>query len=130
MVNTVPSDRVGKPYFSLAMKKVPNGSIPDSASAVVLEELEDVGVLSEKVSAAPITIHVQSLNLNQNTVGLYASKVAEREANNEKMESVDVALLSIMWICLSVSITLSVLICVVFSCRRVITRSLKVQNIS
>ena len=51
MVNTVPSDRVGKPYFSLAMKKVPNGSIPDSASAVVLEELvaEDAVLITIQV---------------------------------------------------------------------------------
>ena len=71
MAETVPSDRIGKPYFSLAMKKVPNGSITDSASATVLSELEDQDVLSEKVNAEPITIEVESLDLNHHTAELY-----------------------------------------------------------
>lgn len=44
------------------------------------------------------------------------------------MEKVDVALLTIMWVCLGMALALSLSICAVITCRRKIVKSLKVQH--
>lgn len=59
---------------------------------------------------------------------LYSNQVDERTKNNEAMETVDVVLLTVMWICLGTAMFLSIFICATISCRRVIVRSFKVAN--
>ena len=58
---------------------------------------------------------------------IYASQVEKREAANGQMETADVVLLTTMWVCLGIAFTLSIFICVVVSCRRVLVRSFKIH---
>ena len=65
---------------------------------------------------------------NVTTVEIYTTKTIEREAAIESMETVDVVLLTMMWVCLGIALVLAISIFVVVSCRRVLVRSLKVQH--
>lgn len=103
------------------MKKVPNGSVVDDASQSVLATLTDTSILSSKVSANPITIQVQNLEVNY-------QEIKERQESNAMMDTIDVVLLTIMWICLSIALFLSIFICATISCRRVLVRSFKVAS--
>ena len=60
MADTTTSDIQGKPYFSLAMKKIVNGgaqagSASDSVSEAV-SSLTDTSILSAHIGSSPITI--------------------------------------------------------------------------
>lgn len=89
----------------------------------------DTSILSDKINAAPITIKVENLQVNLTTPAeIYKSKVDEREKSNAFMDSVDVALLTVMWICLGTALFLSIFICATISCRRVLVRSFKVAH--
>jgi len=112
----------GKPYFSLAMKKVPNASPVDKATEGVISILDEKKIIS---NLATEKANIESSNI----FGIYSSKVAERNMINQNMDSVDVALLSIMWVCIGIAVVVSVFICVTVSCRRMLVRSLKVAHL-
>lgn len=128
MATTVDSQQIGKPYFSLAIKKIPNGNLVNEESENFIQTFEDKNILSSKVNASPITIKVEHLEVNVTVAELYTNKVDERSKNTEAMDTIDVVLLTVMWICLGTAMFLSIFICATISCRRVLVRSFKVQN--
>ena len=114
-----------KPYFTLQTKKVPDAAAatgPSPASA----HLEDTSILANTITVAPLTETLETVHETVTTVEIYASILEEREVQAENMEKVDVALLTIMWVCLSIALALSLSICAVITCRRKIVTSLKV----
>ena len=113
----------GKPYFSLSVQKV-----PDSAPVVssdVIDELEDASILAQTVSVDPLVINVETTTTHVQTAEIYASKVQEREEYNNQMETLDVALVSTMWACLGVALIISLTICGLISCKRVLMKQMK-----
>lgn len=79
MADIVDSNQFGNPYFSLTMRKIPNGSLVDDASLSVIETLEDRSILSRKVNEDPITIQVENLTVNLTLPEVYSNKIEERE---------------------------------------------------
>jgi len=121
LANTVNSSAIGKPYFSVSMKKISNASAVSKAAEGVISILDDKKIISNFMSET-------SKIDNNNIIGIYSSMVAERDMKNQSMESADVALLSIMWVCIGIAVVVSVFICVTVSCRRMLARSLKVAH--
>ena len=125
MVDTLQgSGEFGKPYFSLAMRKVPGAIAIEPTTAA----LADSSILRGEVAVDPISIEVDKEEINVTTVDVYTQKVQEREVNNENMQKVDVVLLIIMWNCLGIALLLAISICIVMNCRRVLSRSTKVHS--
>ena len=56
MADIVNSNQFGNPYFSLTMKKVPNGNLVTDAVQTIVETLEDRSILSKRINEEPITI--------------------------------------------------------------------------
>ena len=110
------------------MNKIPNGEVIDEASASIINALSDTSILSSELSPEPVTVYVDNVQVNVTNIELYNSRVEERKDSKEKVENVDVILLTIMWVCLAIAMFLSVFICVTISCRRVLVRSFKVAN--
>ena len=72
MVDTLQgSGEFGKPYFSLAMRKVPGAIAIEPTTAA----LADSSILRGEVAVDPISIEVEKEEINVTTVDVYTQKV-------------------------------------------------------
>lgn len=91
MANVNDRNSSRKPYFSLAVKKIPDKAVATSAD--LLSKIDDKTILSETISANPLTVKVDNVkvddvkvddvNLDTPPVALYTSKVQERTSQDE-----------------------------------------------
>ena len=142
MADTVASPAQGKPYFSLAMKKVKGSATAEENVAVAT--LTDTSILAESVHEYdPLTVTTttvieveatanngggdghgsdsQTATVSKTAVISLDSGVnidADRAVKVAGLEPGDVALLATMWICFALAFAMAVSVCVVFGCRR------------
>ena len=135
MADTVHTPAQGKPYFSLAMKKITGSAITEVNEAVA--SLTDTSILADTIHEDPLTITTTiTVETSNNDDILDDSKTAnisstppvsiksdyDEDANRavriDSVDPADVALLTAMWACFALAFFAPASVCAVFGCRR------------
>ena len=145
MADAVHTPAQGKPYFSLAMKKITGSAITEVNEAVA--SLTDTSILADAIHEDPLTITTtitvetsndddiidDSKTANTSTTpSVTLESVIDEDDNRavriDTVDPADVALLTAMWACFALAFFVSASVCAVFGCRRNLSKKqLRVQ---